>query len=300
MVEQRAGDIQRGLMLVPSIHEIMEDQADEATRAVYQDIRRSLRVPFVNFIFRVLANEPAFFHPAWQRLGPLCRTRAFEAAADRLRAGALLEPVPDGEAVGAAAGEGLERIRAYTATIVHVVPKLLLSATFFDCEAGGGWPEAAPTEEVDLGDAGLGMLEGATAIPMVDPRQAQRRLKTRFDDIRTTHGHPGVATYYRALGNWPALLDAVWQPIKPRIGSPEFEARKHNLIADADISMTAIRAGAIGRGLISADPIPLPADRRERLRASLAVFRLRIIPDLLIAVPLVQAMLNGCRWSGSK
>jgi len=295
MIEQRRADIERGLMLVPTIPEVMEDAADAATRAVYDDIRQSLRVPFVNFIYRVLANEPAFFHPAWQRLGPLCRTRAFETAADGLRARALLEPVPDGKAARAVAGDQLERIRAYTATIIHVVPKLLLCATFFDHEAGGDWPEASQAEDVDLGGAGLGMLEGATAISMVDPATASGKLKALFDDIRATHGHPGVATYYRALGHWPDLLEAIWQPIRPRIGSPPFETRKATLVAEADAAMSTLRAAALAHGLIPSGPVPLAADQRARLRAILAVFGLRIIPDLLLVVPLVQAMLDGAR-----
>lgn len=293
MIEQRTGDIERGLALVPTIREVMEDQADAAIRAVYEDIRQSLRVPFVNFIYRVLANEPEFFLPAWQRLGPLCRTRGFEAAADRLRAEALLEPVPDGEAVRTAAGADLERVRAYTATIIHVVPKLLLTATFFDHEAGADWPAAHGSQGPDLADTRPGMLDGVIAIPMVDPATAGGKLPALFEDIQAMHGHPGVATYYRALGHWPDLLDAIWQQVRPRIGSAPFETKRGTLIDDADTAMRMLYAAARTHGLIPSDPIPLAADQRERLRAILAVFRLRIIPDLLIVVPLVQAMLDG-------
>lgn len=292
----RQDDIERGMALIPTLDEIMAEDADPATRRIYEEVQQALRVPFVNFVFRVLANRPAFFEAAWARLHPIARSRAFEAAADRLRARAVLEPGLPGTAVTAAADD-LERIRAYARTIDHVVPKLLLSATAFDLDAAGeAVPDAATGAEgdgTDLAAKAPGLVEGATSIPMVDPASAEGRLAELFEDIRTTHDHPGVATYYRALGHWPDLLDQLWQAVRPAIGSEAFTARRRELIDAAAEEMRALRSAARASGLMADDPPALRAEERAELRAILSVFRLRIIPDLVLVVPLTRRLLGA-------
>jgi hypothetical protein len=95
MNHERTEDLERGMDLIPKLAEIMPDQADERIRPIYEDIQRTLRVPFVNFIFRSLTNYPDSVESAWGHLAPVLLTRAFETASDDLRARALLEPVPD-------------------------------------------------------------------------------------------------------------------------------------------------------------------------------------------------------------
>ena len=116
-----------------------------------------------------------------------------------------------------------------------------------------------------------------------------------FDRIKERHAHPGVATYYRSLGHWPAFLQAVWGRIEPLVGTPAYEARRQVLIERA--SALAPAASAMPpeqeRGPLGVDHRPLPAGVAGDLRAALAVFRFRVIPDLLIDVTLVRAMLDG-------
>ena len=49
-------------------------------------------------------------------------------------------------------------------------------------------------------------------------------------NIRTTHGHPGVASYYRSIAYWPDFLAAVWGGIRPRINSEAYRRRKQELL----------------------------------------------------------------------
>lgn len=292
---ERQGDIERGMELIPTLDEIMAEDAGPDIRRIYEEIQQDLRVPFVNFIFRVLANRPAFFEPAWARLHPIARSTAFEAAADRLRDLTALES-------GAVATEiavpenDRPQILKYARTIHHVVPKLLLAATAFDLDAAGEEaPDAATGSDADLPDLGAkapDMVEGAISIPMVDPSGAEGRLRELFDDIRRTHGHPGVATYYRALAQWPDLLDQLWQAVRPVIGSEGFVARRQGLIDAAAEEIRVLRSAARASGLVTDDPPPLRAEERDELRAILAVFRCRIIPDLNLVVPLTLRMLE--------
>ncbi len=63
MVQDRTSDIERGMALVPRLPEVMPDQADGALRHVYEETRQTLRIPFVNFIFRALANYEDYLVP---------------------------------------------------------------------------------------------------------------------------------------------------------------------------------------------------------------------------------------------
>ena len=58
-------------VLVP---EVMLDEAAERISLIYEDIQRSLRVPFVNLILRSLANYSAYLESAWTQLNPILRT----------------------------------------------------------------------------------------------------------------------------------------------------------------------------------------------------------------------------------
>ncbi len=279
-------DLDRGMLLIPRLSEVMEERADEEIRSVYENVRATLRVPFVNFIFRVLANYPDYLGFAWGRIGPHLLTREFERAADGLRARALLEPVPnppeeDWQALG-----DLKSIRAFTDTIHYVLPKLLLVVSAFDEGLGG---ELGKKEEVSEPAIAPGVAEGTIALPMVAEEEASGELNRLFDEIRRRHGHPGVASYYRAIGRWPQFLETVWERVGPLVGSETYELRKGELLEEA-------RAVVLGLPLPNREEVTalgLDGKCLEELRAILAVFRFRIIPDTFLEVALIKAMLDG-------
>ena len=76
------------------------------------------------------------------------------------------------------------------------------------------------------------------------------------------------------------------------MGKPAYEACKRAVVERALTAFSTVPPhherdahGAIGRNL--------PAGVVGDLRAALAVFRFRVIPDLLLDVTLVRAMLDG-------
>lgn len=207
MNHERTEDLERGMDLIPKLAEIVPDQADERIRPIYEDIQRTLRVPFVNFIFRSLANYPDYFESAWGHLAPVLRTRAFETASDELRARALLEPVPDASGADWETLGDMDRIRPFSDSIHYVLPKLLLIATAFDEDVPGVKPEERYRSGIGGGNPAakipLGVAEGTKQVQMVDPKRATGQVKELFEDIRVRHDHPGVASYYRSLGQGP-------------------------------------------------------------------------------------------------
>ncbi|WP_168210488.1 hypothetical protein [Persicimonas caeni] len=48
----------RGMALLGELPEVQAEDAPGRVAEIYDDIRATLRVPFVNFIFRALANFP--------------------------------------------------------------------------------------------------------------------------------------------------------------------------------------------------------------------------------------------------
>ncbi|MDX6749315.1 halocarboxylic acid dehydrogenase DehI family protein [Geminicoccaceae bacterium 1502E] len=265
--------LRRGMELVPGLPEVSEKEAGEAVRRIFEDVKASLRVPFVNFVFRTLANEPAELARVWNAAGPLARTRAFEQAADVLRAGTLMEPLPRPLASSDLPEADLPRIRAFVDSIHYALPKLLLVTSLLEAA-----PPATSTQIPE--PLPYGVAEGTAMVAMVDQETASPALQALFAAIKERHGHPGVATFYRSLANWPAVLDALWERLAPQLDAPAHGERRSALIAEG------MRLAA---SLPGERPGPLP----ERLRDVLSVFRLRFIPDLMIDVATVKALLDG-------
>jgi len=284
--EDRAGDIERGLALIPRLGEVMPEDADEETRAVYEAVQTHLRVPFVNFIFRMLGNYPRYLSYAWGELAPQLLTPDFEGTANDLRRRALLEPVPDAADVAWEALGDLDQIRGFTDTIHYVLPKLLLVVSALDEGLGGERGTSGRTPEPAVAP---GVAEGATSVRMVAPDEADERLARLYEEIQERHGHPGVASYYRGIARWPRFLEAAWERIGPLVRTDPYEERKRDLLErarDAVLGMALPdRRGAIERGLTE--------EGAAEIRAVLAVFRFRVIPDTFVEVPLVKAMLDG-------
>jgi len=285
--KDRWGDVERGLRLVPRLGEVMPEEAGEEVRAVYEGVRANLRVPFVNFVFRALANYPSYLAFAWAKLEPYLLTSRFEGASDALRARALLEPVPDAASVDWGSLGNLGRIRGFTDTIHYALPKLLLVVSTLD-EGLMGEPGTADGPPLETA-VRLGVAEGTTMVPMVATSEAKGRLREVLEEIKGRHGHPDVASYYRGIANWPPFLEAAWERVGPLVGAPSYAERKRELLE-------AARDAALGLPLPTVEEAQRRGVNEERMgeiRAVLALFRFRIIPDTFLEVPLIKAFLDG-------
>jgi hypothetical protein len=98
-----------------------------------------------------------------------------------------------------------------------------------------------------------------------------------------------VATYYRALANWPQFLQVVWDYLEPIVGSAAYARRKEDVI---DRALRVVRRLSLPRTGTAA-AFGVREAELDDIRAILAVFRLRLIPDLLLDVTLVKALLDG-------
>jgi len=117
--------------------------AEPATRALYEDIKARLGLPFVNTDYRALARWPSYFRLAWDALRPHIGTSAHEAAVSKIHdaaveiARALPNPTGlDAERLRAAAerdasvSEVLEMVRLF----VWLIPGLMANVAFFQAQ----------------------------------------------------------------------------------------------------------------------------------------------------------------------
>jgi hypothetical protein len=124
---------------------------------------------------------------------------------------------------------------------------------------------------------------------MVSPQTAGAEVNAIFEDIQDRHGHPGVPSYYRGIAQKPDFLDASWSRVAPVVHSPSYKSTKHGLLEGARRATERLpltgRDSAIEAGV---DEVQI-----EQLRAVLAVFRFRVIPETFIEVALIKTLLDG-------
>lgn len=265
-------DLAEARAALTSLPEVMPEEAHPQVQEIYQDIQNVLRVPFVNFLFRVMASDPAYLERAWTHLRQIAGSQSFEDAASELRSVLRARTLPHDTADDWRSLGDLDRVRAFTESIDYVLPKLLLVATLLDKTRGsGGWAGGS--------SIATGVADGTEKIPMVDPADASEDLRRVFDDIRERHGHPKPATYFRSLGQWPDLLERLWKDLRPRVGNEDYVAARATLIDKAE---------SLARPLPDAD-FSAPAEIAKALK----FFHQRLVPDLMLDVGMMRAMLNG-------
>ncbi|MEL6345216.1 MAG: halocarboxylic acid dehydrogenase DehI family protein [Myxococcota bacterium] len=263
----------RGADAIRAVGEVMVADASPDVVVLYQDIQRSLRVPFVNFIFRALANRPDYLRDAWQTMAPGVRTQAFEALTDELRERALAAVAswPGEEEMVWPAGEDGETLRRFTETIRYVLPQLVTVITALHTDRIAPRPETLRS-----GARSETPLEGSLGLPMRAAQGAPGAVITLYEDIKDHHGHPGVASYYRALGFWPEALQRAWGIVRPHVNTPGFVDARKALLQVADV------------GVAQRFVVPQPAIAPEsQIRDLLGFFRYRLAIDLLLDVSLL-------------
>lgn len=74
--------------------------------------------------------------------------------------------------------------------------------------------------------------------------------------------------------------------MEPRVGSDAYEQRKRALIKRAQTDIYTLTVGA-GSGAVP------DLGRQHEVRALLAAFRLKFIPDMMLDVALITALIDG-------
>ena len=221
--------------MIRALNEVMPQDAEPRVSAVYEDIQRTLRVPFVNQVFRLLANDPHYLESAWRYVAPVARSQELERAARGLRAEGSMEDLPQTDQAGWAALGDLERVRR-------------LRIPFSTCyRSSAGHKPARPGKPV-----------GACELDGERHHSAGRRQRGREDrDDRperrlragsaALRGHtrpprpPHGCDLFSILGQWPELLEAIWKELRPILGQAVYQERSAALVDRAAQMASGLR-----------------------------------------------------------
>ncbi len=213
---------------IPAIHPVPEYLAEGRTRDRYEDMKRTLQVPWMGVVTMAYAHYPAFFDAFWDGLRPVCGSVAYVEASRALRAYvesavAALDPPPIVDRLTAAgyAPRELDGIRAMIDVFSHGNFAYLPSVAAVSVLLGGG--EIAGEDPATPFE---GRHAPAVDVPflLMEAHHADPPTRAVYDDIKATLRLPFVNTDYRALARWPSYFAMAWGDLKPVVGGAAHEA----------------------------------------------------------------------------
>lgn len=133
-VNRHAPDVDVPFVLMEPHH------ADAPTRAIYEDIKATLKLPFVNTDYRALARWPSYFAMAWGDLRHVVGTAPYEALVQEIhgRAVAAARGLPNpgrltgvGLRAAAARDASLEEVLEVSRLFQWLLPGLVANVAYF-------------------------------------------------------------------------------------------------------------------------------------------------------------------------
>lgn len=213
---------------IPVIHPLPEYAAEGRRKALYEDMKRTLHVPWMGVVTMAYTHYPNFFETLWQGLKPLVQSQAFVVQARSLRrftedAVAALTPPPllaQLQALEYAPRE-IAEVNKVIEVFSHGNFPYLLIATLTRYLLEGGDMQGRGDVNPFAGEQPSG-----TQAPLVlmEPHHADASTQALYDDVKATLGLPFVNTDYRALARWPSYFALAWSDLKPMARSAPHEA----------------------------------------------------------------------------
>ena len=229
---------------MPAIHPLPEYLATGTRKAVYEDTKTVLQVPWMGVVAMAFAHYPRFYETLWQGVRPLCMSEQFTSACRHLRvvteeAVLALQP-PSSRARLTSLGYAPREI-AQIAEMIEIFshgnfPYALLATQarlLLEGHALSGASDVTPFTGRHGPDAGVPFV-------LMEAHHASPDTRAVFDDIKATLGLPFVNTDYRALSRWPSYFAAGWADLRGTLTSPGYEAivgRVHDAIVDAALAL---------------------------------------------------------------
>lgn len=213
---------------LPRIHPVPELLADARLRAVYEDTKATLGVPWMGVVTMAFAHYPTFYASFWAGVRDLCGSTAFDDACASLRAqvesqAAVLCPanlLDSLLALGYAERE-IDEIRAVVEVFSQGnMPYLLLATGARLLLEGQPVGRLGPTQP----RAATAAAPPLPRLTLIEPHHADAPTAAVYADIRATLGLPFVNTDYRALARWPSYFALAWSDLRGRVDRPAHAA----------------------------------------------------------------------------
>lgn len=215
---------------------IAEQNADPATRGVYDEIKSALGLPALQLYYPALGAFPRFLALHWDSVRHVAERGELFAHAECMRAEAYTRAhnyfrVPD---LGCAARtrENSDQL-LQTANYFHYRDPLILLLFLYQLQAmegPAGKPPNGAAESPGPSRPSQKLLELPASIAEPD---ASPQLRNQYDEIRRTLAAPFVPPEFCAFATHPEFLHAFWQALKTMLASPLYPACKHGLRSSA-------------------------------------------------------------------
>lgn len=212
-------------VLRPPVRPIPEYRADAGLTAVYEDLKRTLGVPWVGVVVQALAHYRPFFEHAYAQLRPTLESQYFERVTAELRLFAWQEMserfriAGQSSALRAECGYS-ERELAQIADVLGAFeygnPKYFVIATaalegLTSGDTLGGVPPRDPADLLPRPP----VTAAAPTPTMLEEHHVDGSLRVLYDDIKSTLDLPFVNSDYKAMARWPTYLGHAWRALKP-------------------------------------------------------------------------------------
>ena len=276
---------------VPRIHPVPEFLADARLKAVYEDTKTTLQVPWMGVVTMAFAHYPTFYAALWDGVRDVCASAQFTAACRALRAQAEAAAVPlrparlQGELMASGYAEReIDEIRDLIEVfsqgnmpylMIATAARLLLEGFDLGREgriAPSAWRPSAPSR-----------------LTLIEPHHADAPTAAVYGEIRETLGLPFVNTDYRALARWPSYFARAWGDLRARIAGPDYESAVQSV---HDFALERWKQLPVPQTLTT-DRLRAAAQRDAPLDEVTAVVRLFqwLLPGLVTNVAYLRAQL---------
>jgi hypothetical protein len=275
-----------------SIPAIAEGDATGEIAALYEDLRVTLGVPFVNLIWRHLATIPGGLAWTWTLTKPLYVSGELDrlsAEASALVSLPSLAHIPDYVWDSAAIDHDARRtimamIESYNhANGVNFLALLTALSVLRDGRpvVPGDQPVPAfPRHPPTIAE--LPPLPGLSELP-----PHMRALVRRLDELGRLGSSDAVASLYRHLAHWPAFLSIAYVALEPLHRSHELAKAQEEVIAFGQVQCTGLVR------MVNSDLPGLSPDAGKSVLRALDEFTRLMIGRMIVMGTAMRALMSA-------
>jgi hypothetical protein len=213
--------------------EVPEAEAEGKLKSIYEDIKATLRTPFVPHVFRTLAVYPDYLTVAWTALKPNAQIVYFESQADRLRRLAVSEvsslgrpPVPG------------DRNASTLGVLQYAFPKVLLATAALRSATNGEQPRMQVLAASEKRQLQRGVPEGAS--PVAEPDSSADSTRSVLSDMMESYGLVDLTSEFRSVAAQPEYLEAAWATFKQGVMRDQLQRVQRNLRQAVEEAVTSL------------------------------------------------------------
>lgn len=221
------------------LHPEPEYLVEGEKKALYEDTKKVLQVPWVGVVTMALAHYQDFYKTLWHGLRPIMDSAELVELERNIRLWiereiTQLAPPPCQQKLvemGYAPRE-IDQIRQAVEIFSHgnmpyviiiSLARMALENKHFPAQraAKSAAPPHAPKVDIPL--------------ILMEQHHSDTQMQAVYSDVKKTLGLPFVNTDYRALARWPSYFSHVWHDLRPHIHSAQYEklvADYHDLILE--------------------------------------------------------------------